>query len=88
MMGLLLEPIANASSGSALQKVNELLTSIRDARRTSTFMSAEDDQSWFLSEEWQAGEREVDDHVARGEVRAFDGSTTFLAHLRGLIDEG
>ena len=29
-------------------------------------------QSWFWSEEWQAGEREVDAHIAAGEVEEFD----------------
>jgi antitoxin MazE len=26
------------------------------------------DQAWFYTEEWQAGEREVDEAIARGEV--------------------
>jgi len=38
-------------------------------------------QAWFWSERWQAMEREVDDHVAHGEVERFDGSDAFLASL-------
>lgn len=29
-------------------------------------------QSWFWTEEWQAGEREVDAHIAAGEIEEFD----------------
>jgi antitoxin MazE len=31
------------------------------------------DQSWFWTERWQAGEREVDEHVAAGRTRVSDG---------------
>jgi hypothetical protein len=39
------------------------------------------DQAWFWSERWQQMEREVDDDVARGEVRQFMGSDDFLTAL-------
>lgn len=29
-------------------------------------------QSWFWTEEWQAGEREVDEYIAAGEIEEFD----------------
>ena len=29
-------------------------------------------QSWFWTEEWQAGEREVDEYIAAGEYEEFD----------------
>lgn len=38
------------------------------------------DQAWFWSEDWQQREREVDEHVRAGRVRALDGEE-FLAHL-------
>jgi bifunctional DNA-binding transcriptional regulator/antitoxin component of YhaV-PrlF toxin-antitoxin module len=32
------------------------------------------DQAWYWTEEWQAGEREVDEEIARGEGRVFDSA--------------
>ncbi len=37
------------------------------------------DQAWFWSERWR--EREVDRHVARGEVTTFESSDAFLSSL-------
>ena len=39
------------------------------------------DQAWFWTEEWQRGEREVDEEIARGEVMTFDDVESFIAHL-------
>jgi antitoxin MazE len=39
------------------------------------------DQAWFWSTRWQEREREVDEHVERGEVERFDNSDEFLASL-------
>ena len=39
--------------------------------------------AWFWDERWQAGEREVDGHVERGEVVASDDVEAFLADLNG-----
>lgn len=39
------------------------------------------EQAWFWTDEWQAGEREVDDHIARGEIESFDSMTEFLETL-------
>lgn len=39
------------------------------------------DQVWFWSERWQQLEREVDEHVARGEVERFDTSEEFISSL-------
>ena len=39
------------------------------------------DQAWFWTEEWQRREREVDEHVARGEVTVHQSTDDFLAHL-------
>jgi hypothetical protein len=38
-------------------------------------------QAWFWSERWQQLEREVDEHVAAGEVATHETSDEFLAHL-------
>ena len=39
------------------------------------------DQRWFWGQRWQEREREVDLHVARGEVAVYDTTDDFLAHL-------
>lgn len=39
------------------------------------------DQQWFWSEEWQAGERKVDEHIQRGEFETFDTMEDFLDSL-------
>jgi hypothetical protein len=43
-------------------------------------------QAWFWTEEWQAGEREVDEAIARGEVRDFASAEELTAHLRSITD--
>jgi len=42
------------------------------------------DQAWFWSAERQAREREVDAHVAAGEVTVHETTADFLAHLHAL----
>ena len=39
------------------------------------------DQAWFWTERWQRMEREVDEHVARGEASRFESSDDFLSSL-------
>ena len=39
------------------------------------------DQAWFWSEEWQRGEREVDENIAAGRVQVFDDVESFIAAL-------
>ena len=39
------------------------------------------DQAWFWTEEWQAGEREVDEHIAAGRTTFFGSTDAFLAAL-------
>jgi AbrB family looped-hinge helix DNA binding protein len=39
------------------------------------------EQAWFWTERWQRMEREVDDHIERGEFTTYDGSADFLASL-------
>lgn len=42
------------------------------------------DQVWFWAERWQEGEREVDEHVQRGEATVHENADDFLGHLDGL----
>ena len=39
------------------------------------------DQAWFWTDRWQRMEREVDDHVERGEITTFQSSDDFLSAL-------
>ena len=39
------------------------------------------DQAYFWTEQWQAGEQEVDAEVAAGHVKTFDTMEDFLADL-------
>ena len=41
------------------------------------------DQAWFWAEEWQAGERKVDEYIRDGNVQTFDTIEDFLNTLRG-----
>lgn len=41
-----------------------------------------EDQLWFWSEEWQAGERQVDEYIAEGNIQEFDTIEEFLSSLR------
>ena len=38
-------------------------------------------QSWFWAEEWQAGEREVDEYIEAGNFETFDSMEEFLDTL-------
>ncbi len=49
--------------------------------RTMTRVEIDPDQAWFWTPEWQAGEREVDEYLARGEVEEFDDMESFLDSL-------
>ena len=39
------------------------------------------EQSWFWTEEWQAGERKVDEYIEAGNVQTFDSMEEFLDTL-------
>jgi bifunctional DNA-binding transcriptional regulator/antitoxin component of YhaV-PrlF toxin-antitoxin module len=40
------------------------------------------DQTWFWTDEWQAGEREASLQAAQGEGTVYDGAEDFLDSLR------
>ena len=44
-------------------------------------------QSWFWSEDWQSREREVDEHLVRGEVTRHQDVDAFLGHLDALDED-
>ena len=39
------------------------------------------EQAWFWTDEWQAGEKEVDCLIAKGEIHSFDSMAEFLETL-------
>ena len=41
----------------------------------------DDDQSWYWTEEWQAGERQADHDIATGDVTEYASPEDFLASL-------
>ena len=85
MTELLVEPIRNAASTALLRVANRLLSGhANQAANTSIVLAGDVDESWFLAETWQTGEREVDALVARGEVTVFDDVEAFLASLDGI----
>ena len=43
------------------------------------------DQAWFWTKEWQKGEREVDEALARGEYKSFDSIDELLADLHAHV---
>ncbi len=45
------------------------------------------DQRWFWTDRWQEREREVDEHVAAGNVAVHESAEDFLDHLDTLDDE-
>lgn len=48
---------------------------------TGDLVQIDPDQSWFWTEEWQAGEREVDEHLRHGRYEVFDSMDDFLDTL-------
>lgn len=45
-------------------------------------------QAWFWENEWQAGERRVDDHVAAGRVAVSESIDDFIADLDAVRSRG
>ncbi|HID64165.1 MAG TPA: AbrB family transcriptional regulator [Anaerolineae bacterium] len=43
-------------------------------------VEALDAQAWFWTEEWQAGERAVDEYLAAGDTEEFSTAEEFLLH--------
>ena len=46
------------------------------------------DQAWFWSERWQTMEREVDEHVRRGETSVHEDAGALLRHLDAVRHSG
>jgi len=47
----------------------------------NTWVEIDPEQAWFWSEEWQAGERKVDEDLRLGRYEDFDDMDDFIASL-------
>lgn len=45
------------------------------------------DQAWFWTDEWQAGERQVDEEIAAGSEVIYDSAEDFAAYLDEVVAE-
>lgn len=75
------------------ESVRKILLSARRARGTVTRSNGQVTNcylagAWFWSERWQQLEREVDEHIERGELERFDSSDDFLSSLDKVESEG
>lgn len=43
-------------------------------------------EAWFWEERWNVGEREVDEHVRKGEIKTFETVDEFVKHLTDLAE--
>ena len=67
---------------NALDKIDEISGALAD----DEFLNGgEDDQSWFLSEEWQTRRAEALKDVAEGRVVEFDAVENLIADTQHLI---
>jgi hypothetical protein len=83
-----LDDILCAGAGQELQE-NDVFAMAR-ALRTAAFLlmaRINPSQAWFWTEEWQAGEREVDANIAAGNLIHFASDEDFLAALDALDAE-
>lgn len=65
-------------------EVNERDDGVLELRPTVAVPAAD---AWFWDRRWQAGEREVEDHVAAGRVTVHADADSLLAHLDALASE-
>lgn len=78
-----------ARLASVAQKPLELNLSPDESTALADALSAilEDDQSWYWSEEWQAGEQAAEADLAAGRGQVFDTMEDFLQDLGLDLDE-
>ncbi len=61
------------------QKIIDGIYSVVDAKSETP---AHIDQSWYWSDEWQLGEKRVDEYIQMGNIEEFDTIEDFLTTLR------
>ena len=52
------------------------------SRTNGTIVLTDPDQFWFWTDEWQVGERRVDEYIDAGNVEEFDTMEGFLLSLK------
>ena len=52
------------------------------SRSNGTIVLTDPDQFWFWNDEWQEGERKVDEYIEAGNVQEFDTMEDFLLSLK------
>ena len=62
-----------------LQVPAELVGTLADYLRET--LAVTEDQAWFWSDEWQAGEREAEADIAAGRVAVFESMDDLLTDL-------
>jgi hypothetical protein len=78
-----------ARLASVAQEPLELILSPEESATLADVLTAalEDDQSWYWSEEWQAGERAAEADLVAGRGQVFDTMEGFLQDLGLDLDE-
>ena len=61
---------------------NRILRRVAIYRNYAVANGYREDQAWFWTDEWQAGEKEVDRLIANGEIHSFDSMAEFLEGLK------
>ena len=70
--------LANAAHQS-LEVPADMVGTLADYLRET--LAVAEDQAWFWSDEWQAGEREAEADVAAGRVAVFESMADLLVDL-------
>ena len=66
-------------------RITERADGVLELRPTLTVPA---EQAWFWTDRWQEREREVDAHIAAGQVLTSESTDAFLADLDELADQG
>ena len=75
-------------AGAAQEPLDLRLSPDESAALADALTAAlENDQSWYWTEEWQAGERAAEDDLAAGRKQVFDTMEEFLVDLGLDLDE-
>ena len=75
------QKIARETRRSGQRQESLILSPGASAALAEFLAEALNDQAWFWTEEWQAGERVVDEYLAAGDVEEFSTMDEFLASL-------
>lgn len=66
---------------TAKEKLRERVEALSEKQAADALRLLDSQDAWYWTEEWQAGEREVDEQIAAGQVQTFDSAEEFIADL-------